>query len=136
MYAVSACSSNKPAVDEDGFAPVKEEKVVKEEKTAAAAAGKRKIPEMEPESAAAAAAAAPAKKSTTSSSARPKTPPTFPPPKDVHECLGGCCNFQEYFRMLHRDPKLAWHAEYCRETWGKADELVAAVNGLPDEEIE
>ena len=38
--------------------------------------------------------------------------------------------------MLHRDPKLAWHAEYCRETWGKADELVAAVNGLPDEEIE
>ena len=38
--------------------------------------------------------------------------------------------------MLHRDPKLAWHAEYCEETWGKADELVAAVNGLPDEEIE
>ena len=53
------------------------------------------------------------------------------PPLSLHECLCDCQTAQEYFARLATDDVTAWRAEYARQVWGKAEELVELINALP-----
>ena len=52
-------------------------------------------------------------------------------PKDVDDCLCGSHTYEEYMRRIHSEVRVAWRFEYCRDVWGKQDELEAAINRLP-----
>jgi SNF2 family DNA or RNA helicase len=57
----------------------------------------------------------------------------FRKPANLTDCLCGCKTYSEYMRMLiYEQMEVAWRASYADTIWGKAEELAALVNALPE----